>query len=205
MAKNVIITNGTGTAQLIRDTYAVTANVTGYANTTINPDSITVDAATNTYAFTISADGTLTLHVSEDGTTTGTPIVGATFIRTDSTGTEYGSSITTDTNGDAVFNNVPYADSGAPTIYYKQTASDGDHEFDNNVQSTTMTTSTSTVEIQNTLGATRTINLTDSKQGLNVSFFVMSYKFSLILEKTCIIPPKIILVSMPYISIIKGV
>ena len=162
MAKNVIITNGTGTTQLINDTYAVTASVTGYDNTSITPDSITVDASTNTYAFTIAATGTLTLHVSEDGTAQGTPIVGATFIRTDSTGTEYGTAITTDASGNAVFNNVPFADTGAPIIYYKQTASDGDHEFDATVQNTTMTTSTATVQIQNTPGATRTINLTDA-------------------------------------------
>lgn len=162
MAKNVIITNGTGTTELINDTYTVTAEVTGYNNTTINPNSIIVDAGTNTYSFTIAAEGTLTLHVTEEGTSTGTPIVGATFIRTDSTGTEYGTTITTDTNGDAVFNNVPFAATNAPIIYYKQTASDGNHEFDNTVQNTTMTTSTSTVEIQNTVGATRTINLTDT-------------------------------------------
>ena len=162
MAKNVIITNGTGTTELINDTYTVTAEVTGYNNTTINPNSIIVDAGTNTYSFTIAAEGTLTLHVTEEGTSTGTPIVGATFIRTDSTGTEYGTTITTDTNGDAVFNNVPFAATNTPIIYYKQTASDGNHEFDNTVQNTTMTTSTSTVEIQNTVGATRTINLTDT-------------------------------------------
>lgn len=162
MAKIVTITNGTGTSELINDTYTVTAEVTGYENTSINPSSVTIEEGTNTYAFTISSTGTLTLHVTEDGTSTGTPIVGATFVRTDSTGTEYGSVITTDTNGDAVFDNVPFAASGAPTIYFKQTASDGDHEFSDAVQNTTMTTSTETVEIQNTVGATRTISLTDS-------------------------------------------
>lgn len=162
MAKTVTITNGTGTVELINDTYAVTASVGGYDNTSINPDSISVVSGTNSYAFTISATGTLTLHVTEDGTSQGTPIVGATFVRTDSIGTEYGNPITTDSNGDAVFNNVPFASTGAPTIYYKQTASDGDHEFDNTVQSTTMTTSTSTLEIQNTPGAERTITLTDA-------------------------------------------
>ena len=162
MAKIINITNGVGSGELINDTYAVTANAVGYDNTTIDPSSVTVDAATNTYSFTIAATGTLTLHVTEDGTASGTPIVGATFIRTDSTGTEYGSVITTDTNGDAIFNNVPFATSGAPIIYYKQTASDGSHEFDSTVQNTTMTTQTSTVEIQNTVGALRTINLTDA-------------------------------------------
>ena len=162
MAKTVTITNGTGTAELINDTYSVTANVTGYDNTSINPNSLTVVSGTNNYAFSISATGTLTLHVTEDGTTTGTPIVGATFVRTDSAGTEYGSPITTDSNGDAVFNNMPFDATNAPTIYYKQTASDGNHEFDATVQSTTMTTSTETIEIINQPGATRTITLTDS-------------------------------------------
>lgn len=161
MAKVVSITNGTGTAELINDTFAVTANVNGYNNTSILPNSVDVVEGTNSYAFTIAADGTLTLHVSEDGTSTGVPIVGATFVRTDSTGTEYGSLITTDSNGDAVFDNVPFATENAPIIYYKQTASDGDHEFVSTVQSTTMTTDTATVQIQNTVGATRTITLTD--------------------------------------------
>ena len=153
MAKIVNITNGTGTTDLINGSYTVEANVTGYENTTIDPSTLNVTEGTNTYAFTISATGTLTLHVTEDGTSTGTPIVGATFIRTD---------ITTDTNGDAVFNNVPFATSNAPIIYYQQTASDGNHEFDNTLKNIQMTTSTETIEIQNALGATRTINLTDS-------------------------------------------
>lgn len=162
MAKIVDITNGTGTVELINDTYTVTADVPGYDNSTINPSNITVDATTNTYAFTISATGTLTLHVTDTGTTSGTPIVGATFIRTDSEGNEYGTVITTDAQGNAVFNNVPYDATNAPLIYYKQTASDGDHEFDSTVQSTSLTTQTATVEIINQPGATRTINLTDA-------------------------------------------
>ena len=162
MSKVININNGTGTGELINGSYTVTADVTGYDNTSINPSSVTIEAGTNTYAFTISATGTLTLHVTEDGTTTGTPIVGATFVRTDSLGTEYGTPITSDANGDAVFNNVPFDATNAPLVYYKQTASDGDHEFDQTVQSTSLTTQTSTVEITNQPGATRTINLTDS-------------------------------------------
>ena len=162
MTKIININNGTGTGELINGSYTVSAEVNGYDNSSINPASITVVEGTNSYAFTISATGTLTLHVTDDGTTTGNPIVGATFYRTDSTGTEYGSVITTDSNGDAVFNNVPYAATGSPTIYYKQTASDGEHEFNTTVQSTSMTTSTSTIEVENPVGATRTITLTDA-------------------------------------------
>ena len=162
MDKQVIITNGVGTGDLINGTYAVSAEVTGYDNTTIDPTSIVVSEGTNEYSFTISAAGTLTLHVSEDGTSGGTPIVGATFVRTDSAGNEYGTVITSDAQGNAVFENVPYSLTGAPTVYYKQTASDGDHEFDNTVQSTTLSAQTETVEVINSPGATRTINLSDA-------------------------------------------
>ena len=162
MAKIINITDGQGSGSLINGSYTVTATAAGYEDSTINPSSVNVVEGTNTYQFTIAATGTLTLHVTEDGTTTGTPIVGATFVRTDSTGTEYGSSITTDTNGDAIFNNVPFDATNAPIVYYKQTSSDGDHEFVSTVQQATLTESTSTIEIQNAPGATRTITLTDA-------------------------------------------
>lgn len=161
MSKIVNISDGTGTSQLINDTYTVTANITGYDNSSINPSSLSVVEGTNSYAFTVAATGTLTLHVTDDGTASGNPIVGATFYRTDSTGTEYGSSVASDSNGDVVFNNVPFAVADAPIIYYKQTASDGEHEFDATVNNTTMTTDTSTIQVQNPVGATRTITLTD--------------------------------------------
>lgn len=162
MDKQVIITNGVGSVDLINGSYTVSADVNGYDNTTIDPTSIAVSEGTNEYSFTISASGTLTLHVSEDGTSGGTPIVGATFVRTDSAGNEYGTVITSDAQGNAVFENVPYSLTGAPTVYYKQTASDGDHEFDNTVQSTTLSAQTETVEVINSPGATRTINLSDA-------------------------------------------
>ena len=161
MAKVITITNGTGTADIVNGSYNVTALVNGYDNASISPATVDIAEGTNTYAFTIGATGTLTLHVTEDGKSAGTPIIGATFFRTDATGNEYGNIITTDANGDAIFDNVPYDTTNAPVIYYKQTASDGDHEFDNTVQNTTMTTSTETVEIQNAPGAQRTVNLID--------------------------------------------
>ena len=162
MAKVINIVDGVGTSDIINGDYTVTAEVNGYDNTTINPASVSIVDGTNTYAFTVAADGTLTLHVTEDGTTTGTPVVGATFIRTDATGTEYGSIVTSDSNGDAIFDNVPYDATNAPVIYYKQTASDGEHEFSTDVQNTSMTASTSTIEIINARGAVRTIDLTDA-------------------------------------------
>ena len=162
MAKTINITNGTGTGSLINGSYTVSASVNGYDNVSINPSAVNIVEGTNTYAFTIAATGTLTLHVTDNGTITGNPIIGATFSRTDSEGTEYGNIVTTDTNGDAIFNNVPFATDNAPLIYYKQLTSDGDHEFSPNVSSISMTTSTQTIEIENVVGATRTINVTDT-------------------------------------------
>lgn len=162
MAKVINITNGTGTAKLINDNYTVTANAVGYNNSSINPNNVNIVNGTNTYAFTISASGTLTLHVTEEGTSSGTPVVGATFVRTDSNGNTYGAPIVTDASGNAVFNNVPYSASNAPIIYFKQTSSDGNHEFEDEVQSTTLSTNTKTLQIKNEAGATRKINLTDA-------------------------------------------
>lgn len=88
-------------------------------------------------------------------------MAGAVFARCDSAGNVYGTPITTDVNGAADFPYVPFAASGAPLIYYKQTASDGDHEFDPALTSTTMTTATKTVQVANTPAVTRTITLTD--------------------------------------------
>ena len=60
----------------------------GYDSSTLTPNSVNVVDGTNIYAFTISATGTLTLHVTDTGDPgTGVDIVGAKFIRTDSTGT----------------------------------------------------------------------------------------------------------------------
>lgn len=172
MAKpyTINIVDGVGQASVVNDSYTVSSSVVGYDNTSINPSSITIDGSTTTQNFTIAADGTLTLHVTEDGTTTGTPVVGATFNRTDSEGNIYGNVITTDSNGDAVFNNVPFAETGAPIIYYKQIASDGDHNFDNTVKNTTLTTSTETLQVENSLPTTQTFNLTDANyEGLTIA------------------------------------
>lgn len=157
----ITISNGAGTATIESGTYDVIANVPGYDNSTISPKSVTVAQSTSSYNFTISATGTLTIHITEDGTASGTAVEGATLVRTDSSGTAYGTPITTDASGNAVFNNVPFGTS-APTIYYKQTASSSNHSFDDTVQSITMTNSTQTVEIENPATNPITVNLLDA-------------------------------------------
>ncbi len=164
MARHTIpITNGKGSVELVTGTYNAQAVAGGYDSSTLNPTSVTIDDKTVTYAFTISAKGTLTLHVTDTGDAdTGVQIVGAKFIRTDSTGTIVGNEVTTNEDGDAVFNNVPFAESGSTAIYYKQIASDGGHTFDDTVQSIVMTQATETVQISNPVAPVRNFTLMDA-------------------------------------------
>lgn len=157
----VDIFNGAGSKAILNGDYNISAGVTGYSNATILPATQTIAEGTNTYPFTIAATGTLTLHVSENGTSGGTDIVGATFVRCDSAGNSYGTPISSDTDGNAVFQYVPFAGTSAPVIYYKQTASDGNHEYSKLLANTSLTTETKTVEITNAPPALRSIGLTD--------------------------------------------
>lgn len=113
------------------------------------------------YNFTIAATGTLILHVTDDGTKLGVPIENATFYRCDDAGNTYGDPITSTIDGDATFNYVPFATDGATTVYYKQTASDGEHTFDDALENITLTEETTTIQISNPDAQERTFNLTD--------------------------------------------
>ncbi len=163
MARHTIpITNGKGSIELVAGIYNATAIAGGYDASTLNPKSVTIIDGTDTYAFTISAKGILTLHVTDTGDpNTGVQIVGAKFIRTDSTGTIVGNEIITNDDGDAVFNNVPFAETGSNAIYYKQISSDGGHTFDDTVKSITMTEETETVQITNPPAPVRNFTLMD--------------------------------------------
>ena len=150
MARHTIpITNGKGSIELVTGTYNATAVAGGYDPSTLSPSSITIIDGTDTYAFTISAKGTLTLHVTD----TGNP---------DSTGTITGTEISTNDDGNAVFNNVPFAASGSNKIYYKQISGDGGHTFDDTVKSITMTEESETVEITNPEAPIRNFTLMDA-------------------------------------------
>lgn len=172
MAKpyNVIITNGVGSSNVLNGEYSITSNTTGYNNLSIDPSTLNVVEGTNEYELKIEAEGALTLHVTETGESTGTAVIGAKFIRCDSEGNTYGTEIETDSVGNAVFNNVPYDASNAPTIYYKQTSSDGEHEFDGTLKNITLEASTKTLEVTNTPPVSRTFKLTDKNYlGLPIS------------------------------------
>ena len=68
MARHTIpITNGKGSIELVTGIYNATAIAGGYDASTLNPKSVTIIDGTDTYAFTISAKGILTLHVTDTG------------------------------------------------------------------------------------------------------------------------------------------
>ena len=158
----VPITNGKGSKEIIDGNYSVSANVLGYNNSSINPKQLNITAGLNSYNLTIAADGTLTLHLTDDGTDIGIPIVGATFYRCDSNGTHYGDMIETDDDGNAIFNFVPHDATNPITVYFVQTSSDGSHTFDSSVQQTTLNGPTKTLEIENPDADLRNFNLTDA-------------------------------------------
>ena len=159
------IHKGKGTTIIPNGTYNVTCSVDNYDNSTIEPKSVTISDEVETYEFTISANGTLTLHVSDDGTPSGEPIIGATFIRCDVSGNTYGDIITSNDMGNAIFNNVPYRDTfsiTSPKFYYKQLSSDGCHNFDDLILTTTITSSNQTEEIFNESALAKSFILTDA-------------------------------------------
>lgn len=163
MSQHVIpITNGKGTKELTNGTYNVIGEFTGYDNSSILPTTQEISEGVNAYSFTIAATGKLTLHITDDGTNVGVPVEGAIFIRCDAAGNTYGNPVTSDIDGNAVFEHVPFAADSAPAVYYKQTASDGEHEFSDELRNTTLTEETVTVEIQNADSTERTFTITDA-------------------------------------------
>ena len=68
---NIPINNGTGSQSVANGNYNVTVTSVGYDVSTLNPSTINVVDGTNDYSFTVGATGTLTIHVSDDGTATG--------------------------------------------------------------------------------------------------------------------------------------
>ncbi len=156
------ITNGGGSTQIVNGNYNITSSTLGYDDTTIDPAAVEITDATEGYDFMVGATGVLTLHVSDDGTDAGVPIVGAKFARCDAEGKIYGDEVISDDSGNAVFNHVPFsAEENAPVVYYKQTASDGQHTFAAELKNTTLAEEAVLVELQNEEAVLKNFKLTD--------------------------------------------
>lgn len=164
------ITNGKGSKELADGSYTVEATASGYDASTITPSTQEITEGVDSYSFTLAATGVLTLHVTDDGTDIGIPIVGASFHRCDQEGTTYGEAIVSGEDGNAIFNAVPYDADTPPIVYFKQINSDGEHTFDGTLQNVEMDAETKVVEIANGDAPTREFTLTDANyEGLPIA------------------------------------
>ena len=165
MSKEILIpiTNGKGSKEIENGNYTVSCTIPGYDSSSINPSNIEIVEGTNDYSFTVSANGVLTIKVSDTGdSTTGVPVENAVFYRTDSTGKEYGNPVTTDVDGSAKLEHLPFDTSTPYKIYIKQTSSDGSHTFETTVKEIEMDSDNKEVEITNPEATSRNILLTDA-------------------------------------------
>ena len=181
---NVTIINGTGSQTMNAGTYSVSATYApGYDMQTLTPTTYTATSSSQTGAFTISANGTLTIIFNETGLEGGTPITSGTVVMTDATGTaQYGDVVEIDTNGTAVFNNVPYgSEQSAYTLYFKQLTSDENHNIYENVFTVGMGNQTQTEYIINKLKSVlQNFTLTDANYpNLPVYNAVLQFKDTL--------------------------
>ena len=173
---NVQITNGVGSAAMKSGTYNVTASANGYDASTLSPSTYTATAAAGSGAFTLSADGALTLIFNETGAEGGTPITSGSVVMTDSSGqTQYGSPVSINENGIAIFNNVPYNLDNPYQLYFKQLASDDNHNPYPDVLTVGMGSDAQTEYIINSPIAEQSFTLTDANYGFPIAQATLNF------------------------------
>ena len=174
---NVTITNGTGSAPMKSGTYTVTASANGYDATSLSPSTYTATASAGSGAFTLSADGSLTLIFNETGAQGGTPVTSGSVVMTDSAGTtEYGSPVTIDSSGQAAFPNVPHSSESPYVLYFKQLSTDENHNIASSIITVNMSEATQTQYVENLPIATQTVTLTDANySGLPIANATLTF------------------------------
>ena len=179
MDYNVLITNGQGSQAMKAGTYTVSVTeAAGYNLSSLSPTTFTATTSAGTGTFTLSANGTLTFNVNETGAAGGTPVTAGSIIMTNSTGTEnYGSAVTINSSGDAVFENVPYGSNETPfTLYFKQLSTDDTHNVFEGIISVSMTAQTQTDYVLNSPVATQDFTLNDANySGLTIPSATLSF------------------------------
>lgn len=163
---NVTIINGTGSQTMEAGQYSVSAiYAPGYDLASLTPTTYTSTSSPQTGEFTIAATGTLTIIFNETGEEGGNPITSGSVVMTDSTGeTQYGDVVEINSDGTAVFNNVPFgSEQSAYTLYFKQLTSDENHNIYESVFVVGMGFENQTEYVINTLKAVlQNFTLTDA-------------------------------------------
>ena len=172
---NVQITNGQGSQNMQSGNYSVTVNANGYEATTLSPVSYTATSG-GVGNFTVSACGVLTIIFNETGAEGGTPITSGSVVMTDSTGeTQYGSPVSVNEDGEAVFNNVPFNLDNPYQLHFKQLSSDANHAPYSGVFTVGMGTETQTEYVINEPLNVQNFNLTDANYGFPVADATLTF------------------------------
>ena len=174
---NVQITDGVGSQDMKKGTYAVTVSANGYEATTLNPTTFTATENVGGENFTLSANGVLTLIFNDTGAIGGAPITEGSVVMTNETGdTEYGEPITINAGGEAVFNNVPYNHATAYVLYFKQLATDASHNIYEGVITVNMNSAAQTEYVLNAPIAAQNFTLTDANySGLPIAEATLTF------------------------------
>lgn len=173
---NVQITNGVGSTEMKSGSYSVSVSANGYEATSLSPTSYTATAAEGSGAFTLSANGVLTIIFNETGAEGGTPVTSGSVVMTDSTGaTEYGSPVSISSAGVATFSNVPYNADTPYMLYFKQISTDDNHNIYEGVFIVGMGAIAQTEYVINTPIATQSFTLTDAEYGFPIADATLSF------------------------------
>lgn len=173
---NVQITDGVGSQSMQSGTYEVSVSANGYEATSLSPTTYTATAAAGSGAFTLSGNGTLTFIFNETGEEGGTPITSGSVVMTDSTGEiQYGSPVSINSSGVAVFEKVPHNLDTPYTLYFKQLSSDENHNKYEGVLTVGMGDTTQTEYILNTPIAEQSFTLNDAEYGFPVAQATLSF------------------------------
>ena len=174
---NVTITDGVGSESMKKGNYSVTVVANGYEATTLSPDAFTAADTAGTGAFTLSANGTLTLTFNETGASGGTAVTSGSVVMTDSAGTtEYGSPVTIGATGEAVFTNVPYNADTPYVLYFVQKTTDAGHNVFDGVITVNMSEAAQSQYVVNLPIAEQSFTLTDANySGLPIAAATMTF------------------------------
>ena len=173
---NVQITNGSGSQIMQSGNYSVGVVASGYEANTLSPTSYTVTGSAGTGNFTVSACVVLTIVFNETGAAGGAPITSGSVVMTDSTGQiEYGSPVSINANGEAVFDKVPFDMENPYHLYFKQLASDGNHAPYPEVFDVGMGLENQTEYVLNAPICEQNFTLTDENYGFPVADAILSF------------------------------
>ena len=174
---SVNITDGAGSQSMKAGNYSVTVTATGYDPSTLAPSTFTAGETSGSGAFTLSANGALTLVFNETGASGGTPVTSGSVVMTDSTGTtRYGSPVNIGATGEADFPNVPFDSTTPYELYFVQLSTDDAHNVFGGVISVSMSSATQQEYVVNTPIAEQSFTLTDANySGLPIAAATLTF------------------------------